>query len=238
MQMAVQIDAHGKTMESARETRRVSDEASSEAIARSRDADRSRKLLLDVARAEFAEFGLGGARIARIAERANVDKKLIFYYFRNKENLYTEVLLEAYAKIRAAESNLHLTEMDPRDSIRKLTEFTWKYYIDNPEFITLLNSENLHKARHISALPNIKDLNSPLVAMLAEVLKRGVESGEFRKDIDPVQLYISIAALSYFYLSNNHTLSAIFGRDLLSPAALEERLDHIQGLVLGYVTAT
>ncbi|WP_371072201.1 MULTISPECIES: TetR/AcrR family transcriptional regulator [unclassified Sinorhizobium] len=203
---------------------------------KSRDADRSKKLLLEVARSEFAEFGLGGARMARIAEKANLDKKLIFYYFKNKETLYTEVLAETYAKIRRAESALNLSEMTPSQAICRLTEFTWEYYLANPDFITLLNSENLHRARHISGLPNIRNLNSPLVALLDQILKRGVEEGTFKLGIDPVQLYISIASLSYFYLSNNYTLSAVFGRNLFAAKAKQDRLKHIKELVLSYVS--
>ncbi|RKF41935.1 TetR family transcriptional regulator [Agrobacterium deltaense] len=213
------------------------DEAvSTDAFTKFRDADRSKKLILEVAGSEFAEHGLGGARMARIAERANIDKKLIFYYFDNKERLYTEVLAEAYAKIRQAESELHLSELEPSEAVCRLAEFTWNYYVDNPEFITFLNSENLHRARHIRDFPNIRDLNSPLISMLDAILKRGAEEGKFKQDVDPIQLYISIAALSYFYLSNNFTLSAIFGRDLLSPDARAERLDHIKQIVLSYVT--
>ncbi|OHV82650.1 TetR/AcrR family transcriptional regulator [Rhizobium sp. LCM 4573] len=207
-----------------------------DAFTKFRDADRSKKLILEVAGVEFAEHGLGGARMARIAERANIDKKLIFYYFDNKERLYTEVLADAYAKIRRAESELHLTELDPSEAVCRLAEFTWNYYVENPEFITFLNSENLHRARHIQTLPNIQNLNSPLVSMLGSILKRGEEQGTFKKNIDPIQLYISIAALSYFYLSNNYTLSAIFGRNLLSEEARLERLDHIKQFVLSYVT--
>ncbi|MHC1550855.1 TetR/AcrR family transcriptional regulator [Phyllobacterium sp. K27] len=212
------------------------DESSTDVLTKFRDADRSKKLILDVAGEEFAEHGLGGARMARIAERANLDKKLIFYYFKNKEGLYTEVIANAYAKIRSAESDLHLTELDPAEAICRLAEFTWNYYVENPEFITFLNSENLHRARHIQTLPNIQNLNSPLVSMLGTILQRGEAAGTFKKGIDPVQLYISIAALSYFYLSNNYTLSEIFGRNLLSEDARKERLEHIKQIVLSYVT--
>jgi AcrR family transcriptional regulator len=212
------------------------DDLPAEVQTKSRDADRSKKLILEVAGDEFAEHGLGGARMARIAERASLDKKLIFYYFGNKERLYTEVLEEAYAKIRSAESKLRLTELEPAAAVCRLTEFTWTYYVENPQFITFLNSENLHRARHIRTLPDIQRLNSPLVSMLAAILKRGEEDGTFKKDIDPVQLYISIASLSYFYLSNNYTLSAIFGRDLLTDEAQKDRLEHIKQIVLSYVT--
>lgn len=217
-------------------TSATEDEIPADALTKFRDADRSKRLILEVAGEEFAEHGLGGARMARIAERANLDKKLIFYYFDNKERLYTEVLADAYAKIRSAESKLHLTELDPAEAVCRLAEFTWNYYVENPEFITFLNSENLHRARHVQTLPNIQNLNSPLVSMLRSILKRGEDEGTFKQGIDPVQLYISIAALSYFYLSNNYTLSAIFGRNLLSDDARKERLEHIKQIVLSYVT--
>jgi AcrR family transcriptional regulator len=202
---------------------------------RQRDADRTQQALLAAARDEFAEHGLGGARVERIAERAGVDKRLIYYYFENKDSLFVAVLEDTYRSIRAAEQQLHLTDLAPAEAVRRLTEFTWNYYLAHPEFLTLLNSENLHRGRHLAASRRARDLNSPLIQTLGEILERGRAAGTFRGGIDPVQLYISIAALAYFYLSNNHTLSAIFGRNLLSPKARAERLSHICDVILGYV---
>lgn len=202
---------------------------------RQRDADRSQQAILAAARDEFAEHGLGGARVDRIAERAAVDKKLIYYYFQNKDTLFQAVLEEAYRNIRQAEQQLHLADLPPPDAIRALTTFTWDYYLAHPEFLTLLNSANLHKARHLQDSTRARAVNSPLIQTLAEVLERGRRDGLFRGGVDPMQLYISIAGLAYFYLGNNHTLSAIFGRNLLSPKAKAERLSHIQDVVLGYV---
>ena len=187
------------------------------------------------ARDEFAEHGLGGARVDRIAERAGVDKRLLYYYFENKDSLFLAVLEDTYRSIRTAEQQLHLTDLPPAEAVRRLTEFTWNYYIEHPEFLTLLNSENLHRGRHLGQSRRAREMNSPLVATLGEILERGRAAGVFRVGIDPVQLYISIAGLSYFYLSNNHTLSAIFGRNLLSPKARSERLSHICDVILGYV---
>lgn len=202
---------------------------------RQRDSDRTQKAILAAATAEFAEFGLGGARADRIAERAGVNKRLIFYYFESKENLFSCVLQEAYRGIRNAEAQLHLTGLVPVDAVRKLVEFTWNYYLEHPEFIKLLNSENLHRARHISGSAAIQDVNLPLVQTLGEILERGRTQGVFRGGVDSVQLYISIAGLAYFYLSNNATLSVIFGRDLHATKALNERLSHITEVVLGYL---
>ncbi|VTU31063.1 TetR/AcrR family transcriptional regulator [Variovorax sp. RA8] len=202
---------------------------------RSRDADRSQLAILDSAREEFAQRGLAGARMDSIAARAGLNKRLIYYYFGSKDDLFLAVLERTYADIRAAEQQLHLDEVEPVEAIRRLVSFTWHYYLDHPEFITLLNSENLHRAAHLKRSGRIQEMNSPLVQLLDGVLERGRRDKLFRAGIDPVQLYISIAALCYFYLSNNDTLSAIFGRDLRAPKAMAQRLSHMTDLVLGYV---
>ncbi|HYJ97551.1 MAG TPA: TetR/AcrR family transcriptional regulator [Burkholderiaceae bacterium] len=202
---------------------------------RQRDADRSQQAILAAARDEFAEHGLGGARVDRIAERAGLDKRLLYYYFDNKDALFLAVLEDTYRGIREAERQLHLTDLPPAEAVRQLTVFTWNYYLEHPEFLTLLNSANLHRARHLQGSKRARALNSPLIETLGEVLERGRALGVFRGGIDPMQLYISIAALSYFYLGNNHTLSAIFGRNLMTPKAQTERLSHMCDVILGYV---
>lgn len=202
---------------------------------RLRDADRSQSTILAAARDEFAEYGLGGARVDRIAERAGLNKRLIYYYFEDKEKLFQAVLEQAYRDIREQEMQLHLQDLDPPTAVRRLIEFTWDYYLAHPEFMTLLNSANLHRARHLAESRRAKELNSPLIDTLGAVLERGRREGTFRGGVDPVQLYVSIAGLAYFYLSNSHTLSAIFGRDLLAPKARSERLSHMTDVILGYL---
>lgn len=202
---------------------------------RSRDADRSQQIILQAAREEFATYGLAGARVDRIAERADVNKRLIYYYFKSKDTLFLAVLEAAYADIRAAEQALHLDAIDPVEAIRQLVAFTWNYYLEHPEFISFLNSENQHNASHLKQSVRIQEMNSPLIQMLETVLERGRNQKLFRHGIDPMQLYITIAAICYFYLSNNQTLSAIFGRDLRAPKAMQQRLSHMTDVVLGYV---
>lgn len=202
---------------------------------RARDADRSQKDILEAATSEFAAHGLGGARMDRIAERAGLNKRLIYYYFESKESLFLAVLERAYDHIRSEERRLNLTEEEPTEAIRRLIAFTWNYYLAHPEFLTLLNSENLHRARHLKQSKQILSMHSPLIQTLAGVLDRGHRAGVFRAAVDPVQLYISIAGLSYFYLGNCHTLSTIFDRDLLGTKAKVERLSHMTDLVLGYL---
>jgi AcrR family transcriptional regulator len=203
--------------------------------ARPRDADRSQKDILKAALDEFAAHGLSGARMDRIAERAAVNKRLIYYYFENKESLFLAVLEGAYEGIRGEEQQLNLAQTEPIEAIRRLISFTWNYYTAHPEFLTLLNSENLHRARHLKQSAKVRTMHSPLVQTIADVLDRGHKLGLFRAGVDPVQLYISIAGLSYFYLGNIHTLSTIFDRDLLSAKAKVERLSHMTDLVLGYL---
>jgi AcrR family transcriptional regulator len=223
------------TTKPVRPTRAPKRTAAPEPAPRTRDADRSREIILLAARDEFAAHGLGGARVDRIAERAKLNKKLIYYYFADKDSLFSAVLEEAYRNIREAERQLHLDDMPPEKAVRQLTEFTWHYYLQHPEFLTLLNSENLHRARHLEGSQQARALNTPLIEALGRILERGRASGVFRGGVDPLQLYISIAGIAYFYLSNQHTLSAIFGRDLMAPKALNERLSHICDVILGYV---
>ena len=201
-----------------------------------RNPEKNRERILAAALQEFARCGLGGARVDRIAARAGANKRMLYYYFGNKEDLFLAVLESRYAHIRRAEQGLHLSDLDPAEGMRRLVAFTWNYYLRHPEFLTLLNSENLHRARHLRRSRQVAAMHSPLVAMLRELLERGVRRGEFRRGVDPVQLYISIAALGYFYLSNRHTLSAIFERDLLAARNKAERLKHMTELVLGYLS--
>jgi len=201
-----------------------------------RDPEQTRQRILDAAKAEFSRVGLGGARVDRIALEAGANKRMLYYYFGNKEDLFLAVLEYTYEHIRSAEKGLHLEEIEPVEAIRRLVAFTWTYYLEYPEFLNLLNSENLHQARHLKNSGKVRTMHSPFINMIGEILERGARTGEFRKGVDPIQLYISIAGLSYFYLGNNYTLSAIFGRDLKAPKAKAERVAHMTEMVLGYLT--
>lgn len=197
-----------------------------------RDADASRARILEAATAEFAAYGLAGARVDRIAAAAGANKRMLYYYFGNKEALFLAVLEAAYASIRAAEGGLRLLDLAPAEAIRRLVQFTWDYYVEHPEFITLLNNENLYHARHLKQSARIRAMNSPLIATLRTIIRRGNEQGIFNATADALELYISIAALSYFYLSNIATLSTVFARDLTTPAARRKRVAHMQAMVM------
>jgi len=205
---------------------------------RGRDPERTRARILDAATREFARHGLGGARVDRIAAGAGANKRMLYYYFGDKDALFQAVLEHSYESIRAAEQELNLLDVDPVEGVARLVAFTWHYYIAHPEFLTLLNSENLHRGRHLKGSRRIRTTNSPLIATLEEILARGARAGTFRGGIDALQLYISIAGLSYFYLSNNHTLTAVFGRELASAEARAARLAHMTDVIIGYLTNT
>ena len=195
-----------------------------------------RHRILEAAKQEFATHGLAGARVDRIAAKAGANKRMLYYHVGKKDELYLAVLEGAYEKIRAEERTLDLEHLDPLEAIRRLIDFTWNYFLRNPEFLALLNTENLARAKHLKRSTKVKSMHSPFVEMIGAVVKRGVARGDFPVTVDPVQLYISIAGLSFFYLSNSATLSFIFGRDLLSRDAKDERLEHMVALVLAALT--
>jgi AcrR family transcriptional regulator len=214
---------------------RVSKPATRRRPSGARDPERTRATILAAATVEFTTKGLKGARVDAIARRSGANKRMIYHYFGNKEGLYLAVLESAYAAIRTAEIGLNVVERDPVDGMRELLQFTWRYFIEHPEFLSLLATENLNRASYLKKSRRIRELHSPLVGMISTLLDRGVEKGVFRRGVDPVQLYISIAALGFFYFSNRYTLSTIFGRDFSARDELAERSRHILDVVLGYL---
>jgi len=180
--------------------------------------------ILQAARAEFAEKGFDGARVDRIAERAQANKQLIYYYFTNKDLLFTRVLEDAYRDIRQKEAALSLDHLPADEAILQLVEFTWCYYLQNPEFIRLLNSENQLKARHLKDSEITVDINQSWISISQHLLERGRKEGTVRDNIDVMQLNINISSLGFFYLINQSTLSILYQTDLYEEQALQERL--------------
>ena len=205
---------------------------SSSARPQRRDPAATRNKLLTAARREFAKNGLAGARVDEIAARAGVNKQLVYHYFGDKDALYLAVLEWVYAEIRAKERELNLTGLPPERAIKKLIESSFDHLAAHPDFIVLLNDENRGGARHVRGSRKLEAMHSPLVSMVSKILADGVRAGAFRKGINAVHLYISIAGLSYFFFSNTPTLSAIFGKDLSSPVARRARRKHVVDLVM------
>ncbi len=184
---------------------------------------------------EFTERGYEGARVDNIASRAGVNKRMLYHYFGNKEALYVAVLEGSYAAIRIAEHRLHLSDRDPVEGMTDLVRFTWHYYLAHPEFLSLLNTENLHRARFLKRSARIFELNSPLIEQISVLLRRGVEQGVFRADLDALKVYVSIAALGFFYLSNRWTLSTVFRRDLVAKEEIESWGQHMVDVTLAFL---
>ena len=197
-----------------------------------RDPVATRRKLLTAARREFAASGLAGARVDEIAARAGVNKPLVYHYFGDKDALYLAVLEWVYEELRAQERKLNLEGLPPEGAIKKLIEASFDHLAAHPDFIVLLNDENRGGARHVRGSRKLEAMHSPLVSMVSTLLSQGVRAGVFRKGVNPVHLYISIAGLSYFFFSNTPTLSAIFGKDLSSPTAMRARRKHVVDLVM------
>ena len=190
-------------------------------------AQASRERLILAAKKEFAAKGLMGARVDEIARRAKANKQLIYYHFGDKEGLYLAALEDAYADIRRRERELHLADLDPVSAMERLIGFSFNYVSEHREFVQLLVNENIQGARYLRRAGPAKLERSPLVEMMETTLRRGARSGVFRRDLDPVQLYITISGMCFFYVSNIHTLSVLFERDLQLREALAERRAHV-----------
>lgn len=202
-----------------------------------RDAERTQLALLDAAEIEFAAKGLAGARVDVIAEEAGANKRMLYYYFGSKEDLYVAVLERAYSAMREAERELNLTALTPLEAIKTLVEFKFDYCQQHRRLIPLLAGENLNGAQFLKRSRRLRDMHTSLVSVLTQVLAAGEKSGEIRSGLDPLHLYISISAVSYFYFSNSATLSTAFGRQLLSPAEEGIRRAHAVDVIMSYIKA-
>ena len=202
---------------------------------RTNDPARTMADIIEVATREFADKGLAGARIDAIAAATRTSKRMIYYYFGSKEALYLAVLEEAYRRIRAVELDAHLDDLAPEDALRKLVGHTVAYQWQHPEFVRLVQGENIQRARYLSQSKVIRKLNAAAIDGLRRVLERGQKAKVFRAAIDPVDLHMSISALSVFNVANRHTFGLIFQRDLESASALVERRDSIVEMIVRFV---
>jgi AcrR family transcriptional regulator len=202
---------------------------------RTNDPEATMANILEVATTEFAEKGLAGARIDEIAALTRTSKRMIYYYFGSKEGLYVAVLEEAYRRIRHIETDLHLEDLDPEAALRKLVAFTCDYQRENPEFIRLVLNENMHRGEFLARSESIQKLNVPAIHGLRSVYERGVQAGVFRPNLDPVDLHMSISALSVFNVANRHTFALIFKHDFDDPATIANRRDNIVEMIVRFV---
>jgi AcrR family transcriptional regulator len=193
---------------------------------RRRDGDATRARILDVAIREFASNGFNGARVDAICRNAQVNPRMIYHYFGDKAGLYVSVLEEVLGELRREELKLEVDHVEPLEGILSLFHFIHKHFGRHEELISLLSGENLLEARFLRRSTDAPIKASPLIALIAGLLRRGEQSGTFRSGIDPLVLYVAMASLSYFHRSNVHTLSSIFQHNLKAPAwqAAQRRL--------------
>ncbi len=201
----------------------------------SRDAAATKARILDAATNEFAQKGYDGARVSSVADRARCNINLVYHYFGNKEKLFVAVMEQAYAIIRLHHRDMELRGSPPEEAMRGLIISTFRMFIEFPEAIGLLVSENIHRARHIKNSRLITSIYDPLLEFIQETLDRGVAKGAFRSGVDAAELFISINAEGYFYLSNRHTLGVILHQDLMTKDRLRQREAFIADVIIGFL---
>ncbi|MGT2474554.1 TetR family transcriptional regulator [Paraburkholderia steynii] len=177
------------------------------------DPEETKRNILEVATQEFSSMGLTGARVDAIAERTNTTKRMLYYYFGSKEGLYEAVLEKVYGDIRALEQDLKVSDMSPVDGLRSLVEFTFDYHDKHRDFVRLVTIENIHGAKYIEQVKTFKNRNATVIHTIEDLLARGVASGDFRDDIDPIDLHLLISSLCFHRIANRHTFGNAFGRD-------------------------
>ena len=199
---------------------------------RGQAAQTTRDSILRAAIKVFSKFGYDGGSVEKISSMAKSYDRMIYYYFGSKEGLYIAVIEEIYRRMNDAESLLDLDIHQPVEALTTVIHFVVDYYRDHPEFVTLLNTENLHKGKHIAKSLRAREYSSPAISVIGQILDSGIAQGVFRKDLAARDLYLLIAANGYFYMSNRYTLSAFLGEKLEAPGALAHWKDFVIDAVL------
>ena len=202
-----------------------------------RDPVQTQARILRAARNEFMRHGYSGARVERISRAARSSDRMLYYYFASKEGLYLHVLEGVYSELGEAESALALDPSQPAEALDQLIAFTWRYYLEHPEFVALLSNENLMRGLHITKSVKVKLLSRPVLEILGTILAEGARQGVFRRGLDVKKVYLTLAALGYFYLSNRFTLSSFLGTDLMQPAECDAWLAEIRRVMAAAVCA-
>lgn len=204
---------------------------------KSRDAERTRAELLEVATEVFSESGYSGARVDEIARRTSTTKRMIYYYFGGKEQLYVAVLENAYLGIRAVEQEVKVADLAPVDAVRRLAEATFEHHQAHPAFIRLVTIENIHRADFMQRSAALADLANPAVSVLADVLERGVAAGDFRDDVEPLDVHQAISAFCVFPVANQYTFGFLFGRDMVGAAEAVRMRAMVGDIVVAWLTS-
>jgi AcrR family transcriptional regulator len=203
---------------------------------RRRDADRTRAEILEVAQREFARHGYAGARVDEIADLTRTTKRMIYYYFGGKEKLYIAVLEKAYAEVRAAESTIDVEHLAPVEAIRTLAELTFDHHDAHQDFIKLVSIENIHRAEYLRQSEALVNLGTPVIELISRILAAGRAGGDFVTDADAIDVHMMISAFCFFRISNQHTLGALFGRDLTAPEHRARHRAMVGEMIVAYLT--
>ncbi|SDH01019.1 TetR family transcriptional regulator [Klenkia brasiliensis] len=205
---------------------------------RTRDADRTRAEILAVATEEFAHSGYAGARVDVIAAKTSTTKRMIYYYFGGKEQLYVAVLEAAYTRIRDLEQQLDVEHLDPVDAVREVAGLTFDHHEAHPDFVRLVSIENIHHGEHIARSSVLSGLANPALDVLGGILERGRAAGRFRDDVDALDVHQVISSYCIFRTANRHTFGALFGRDMLDPARRAHQRALIGDLVVAWLSSS
>ncbi|HZZ09351.1 MAG TPA: TetR/AcrR family transcriptional regulator [Paraburkholderia sp.] len=241
---AAEPDTNGTASETAHAEARRSDARRSGArrsdarrsdARRKYDPEQTRRNILDVATEEFSAMGLTGARVDAIAERTNTTKRMLYYYFGSKEGLYQAVLEKVYGDIRALEQDLHVSELEPVEGMRALVEFTFDYHDRHRDFVRLVTIENIHSAKYVQQSKSFKGRNATVIHTIEDLLSRGIAAGQFRSDVDPIDLHLLISSLCFHRIGSRHTFGTAFGRDPSQPRLRARHRAMIVDAVLRFV---
>jgi AcrR family transcriptional regulator len=205
---------------------------------RLRDKERTRAEILRIATEEFARQGYAGARVDEIATRTSTTKRMIYYYFGGKEQLYVAVLEKAYSRIRDAERTIEVDQLDPVCAIRRLAELTFDHHDAHPDFIRLVSMENIHEAAHLVTLPTLHELRAPTIELISRILAAGRAQGVFTAPADALDVHMLISSFCVFRIANRHTFGALFGRDLTDPARRAGQRAMLGDVVVAYLTGS
>lgn len=204
---------------------------------RAHDPEATREEILEAATEEFADKGLSGARIDKIADRTSTSKRMIYYYFGSKDALYRAVLEREYSRIRRAEASIALDRLAPHKALAELVRQTFDSHLERPNFIRLVMNENIHHAEHLKQVRGLRRLNERMIKSLAEIIDRGVKAKRFRRGIDPLDLHTNITALCFYTVSNRYTFREGFSRDMWSRAEVRKRRDQVIDVILRWCAA-
>ncbi|MBC6461901.1 TetR/AcrR family transcriptional regulator [Actinomadura sp. HBU206391] len=203
---------------------------------RQRDPDRTKAEILEIAQREFARHGFAGARVDEIAALTRTTKRMIYYYFGGKEQLYIAVLEKAHTEVRTTEATIDVKHLAPIEAIRTLAELTFDHHDAHQDFIKLVSIENIHQAEHLRKSEVLVNLGTPVTDLISQILDAGRAAGDFVTTADAVDVHMMISAFCFFRIANQHTFGTLFRRDLTATEHRTRHREMIGEMVVAYLT--